>query len=162
MSPIEILAIVALVGYAIYKQTHVSEVNGKSRFKLAIIYGIVAASVGGFAVPHTPTALGLLLGSIALSVVLGTLRGRLTKVWMSADGRIYRQGTVLTVALFLGLIAAKFALGTFAYLEHTHDAETFGEIMLMIAIMVAVQAEIVWRRAKALTTSTANEVPVRT
>ena len=151
MSAIEILAIVALVGYAIYKQTHISEVNGKGRFKLAITYGIVAICVGGFAVPHTPTAVGLLVASVVLSVILGTLRGRLTKVWMQADGRVYRQGTVVTVALFLGLIAAKFALGTFAYLEHTHDAESFGEIMLMIAIMVAVQAQIVWYRAEALT-----------
>jgi len=152
MSPIEVVAILAVVGYAVYKQTHVIEVAGKGRFKLALIYAIVGLCVGGFAVPHTAAAVATLTVSIVLSAVLGTLRGRLTQVWMD-NGRIYRRGTVLTVSLFLGLIAFKFALGTLTYFDHSHDAESFGEIMIMIAVMVAVQAEIVWRRARTLMTA---------
>jgi hypothetical protein len=66
------------------------------------------------------------------------------------DGRVLRQGTVLTVSLFVGLIVAKFAIGTFEYFEHVQAGAGFGEVMIMIAIMVVFQAEIVWRRAKAL------------
>jgi hypothetical protein len=150
MSPIEILAIVVVVVYAIYKQTQVSEVRAKGRFKLAIIYAIVGICVGGFAAPHGAAAVGMIAASIVLSVVVGLVRGQLTKVWMQADGRVFRQGTVVTVCLFLGLIAAKFALGTFAYLDHVKDGAGFGEVMVMVAIMVAVQAELVYRRSLAL------------
>lgn len=151
MSPLEILAILGLTVYAIYKQTKVSEVSGPGRFKLAIIYAIVGVAVGGFALPHTEIAVALLATSFGLSVVVGLARGYLTPIWQAADGKVYRQGTVLTVSLFLGLIASKFALGTFEYVEHVRDSAGFGEIMVMIAIMMAVQAEIIWRRSQSLT-----------
>ena len=51
MSPVEIVAIVALVCWALYKQTHVSPVTEKGRFKMALIYGIVGLCVGGFDLP---------------------------------------------------------------------------------------------------------------
>ncbi len=151
MNAIEIVAIVALTMYAVYKQTHVSEVRDKGRFKLAIIYGIVGIAVGGFAVPHGALAIGLLTLSIALSVVVGLARGQLTRIWVDADGRVLRQGTALTVGLFLALVAAKFGLGTIEYLKGVRDTAGFGEVLVMIAVMVAVQAEIVRGRARSLT-----------
>lgn len=150
MSPIEIVAIVAMTGYAIYKQTVISEVREQGRFKLALIYAIVGLCVGGFTLPKTTTAFVLLAISIGLSVVVGLARGRLTKVWLGPEGTALRQGTVVTIGLFLGLIAAKFALGTYEYLNDIRDTAGFGEIMVMIAVMVAVQAQIVWLRAQAL------------
>ena len=158
MSPTEILVIVALTGYAIYKQTHVSEVKDKGRFKLAIIYAIVGLWVGGFVAPSGDIAIGAIVLSLGLSVVVGMARGYLTPVWVESDGRVMRQGTVLTVSLFLGLIAAKFAIGTFEYFQHVQGGG-FGEVMLMIAVMVAFQAEIVFRRAQALTSSSATTSP---
>jgi hypothetical protein len=150
MSTTEILVIVAMVGYAVYKQTQVSEVHGHGRFKLALIYGIVGLAVGGFALPHSVIGLGLLVLGLALSVVCGLARGHLTKVWVATDGRVLRQGTALTVGLFIGLVAVKFGIGTFEYLAGIKDAG-FGDVMLMIALMVGVQAEIVFRRAEKLT-----------
>lgn len=159
MSPLEIIAILALTAYAIYKQTKVSEVAGPGRFKLAIIYAIVGAAVGGFAVPHTGVAVALLATSFGLSVVVGLARGYLTPMWRAADGKVFRQGTVLTVSLFLALIASKFALGTVAYVEHVRGGAGFGEVMVMIAIMVAVQAEIIWRRSQSLTATQTQSQP---
>ena len=150
MTPLDSIAILALVAYAVYRQTRISEVSGHSRFKLAIIYGAVGIADGGFAMPHGAAAYGLLGVSIALSVVVGLLRGRLTRVWMVEDGRILSQGTALTVALFLAMIAIKFGLGAYASLQHINDGEGFGEVLLMIAVMVAVQAELVWQRAQRL------------
>ncbi len=159
MSIIEIVAIVALVGYAIYKQTHVAEVAAKGRFKLAIIYAIVALCVGGIVAPHSPAATALLVVSILLSVAVGVARGRLTRVWAEPDGRVMRQGTTLTVGLFLGMIVVKFGMGTYAYLAHISGDGGFGEIMLMMAVMVAVQAQMIKNRADRLTASTARPVP---
>ncbi|MET0865345.1 MAG: DUF1453 domain-containing protein [Nakamurella sp.] len=145
----QIVILVALIGYAIYRQSHRHEVIGGSRFKLAIIYGIVGLVVGGFAVPAGPWAVGFLVASIALSVIVGVIRGKYTKVWRE-DGRVYSQGTALTISLFLILVLGKFAMGTAAYFLHISDNGGFGEIMLMIALMVAFQAQIIWNRAKPL------------
>jgi hypothetical protein len=52
--------------------------------------------------------------------------------------------------LFLAMVVAKFGLGTWAYFHHVSDDGGFGEILIMIAVMIAFQAELVWRRARAL------------
>ena len=123
--------------------------TGNDRFKLPITYAIVGIVIGGFAVPHGLGAVALLAAGIALSVVVGLLRGRLTRVWFT-DGRIYSRGTAVTIGLFLAMIVAKFGLGALAYLMHIDDGAGFGEILVMIAIMLAMQVEIVWRRGRAL------------
>ena len=53
MSIVEILILVAMIGYAIYRQTQQHEVVGSSRFKLAIIYAVIGLVVGGFSRPDT-------------------------------------------------------------------------------------------------------------
>ena len=157
MSPTEIIIILALTGYAIYQQTRKHQVTGQNRFKLAIIYGVVGLIVGGIYLPRNAAAWGLLVLSLALSAGVGLLRGRKTRVWAAADGHVYSQGTVLTISLFLGLVAAKFAIGTGAYFLHISDDGGFGEVLIMIAIMVAFQAELIWRRARALTPVTSGQ-----
>ncbi|MFD1673883.1 hypothetical protein [Alicyclobacillus fodiniaquatilis] len=159
MSLVELVAILALVAYAIWKQTQVSEVRSKGRFKLAIIYGIVGIVVGGISSPHGTAAMTMFILSVLLSLVIGVARGFLTRVWVEANERIFRKGTALTVGLFVALIVAKFALGTVAYLQHIQDDASFGEIMIMMAIMVAVQAEIVWRRGNALMNPAVRSTP---
>jgi hypothetical protein len=153
MSPTELLIILAMVAYAVYRQTRKHELTGGSRFKLAIIYGIVGLVIGGITVPHGALAVSLLAASVALSLVVGLVRGRYTKLWREGD-RLFAQGTTFTVTLFLLMIAAKFGLGTVAHFAHVTDNSGLGEIMLMVAVMLAVQAEYVWRRAQALLPST--------
>jgi hypothetical protein len=153
MSPIDLIAILALVGYAVYKQTQVSEVTAKSRFKLAIIYGAVGLCVGGINPPSGVAGVALLGFGLALSVVVGLARGRLTRIWIQADGRVFKQGTALTVGLFLAMIAIKFGTGAWAQFAHVDDGEGFGEVLVMMALMIAVQAELMWRRAQALIAS---------
>ncbi|MCD2188225.1 hypothetical protein [Actinomycetospora soli] len=143
------LIIVAMIAYAIYKQTQRHEIVGSSRFKLAIIYGIVGIAIGGYHAPTSGLAWTFLGASILLSVVVGLARGRLTRVWPEG-GRVYAQGTALTIGLFLGMVVLKFALGTLAYFAGISDDGGIGEVLLMIAVMVAFQAELVWRRAQPL------------
>jgi hypothetical protein len=150
MTPLDAAAMLALVVYAIYRQTQVSEVRAASRFKLALIYGIVGLCVGGFNPPSAAAGFGLLAFGIGLSIVIGLFRGRLTRIWRDADGRVFKQGTAVTVGLFVGMIAIKFGTGTWAHFAHIDDGEGFGEVMVMVAIMIAVQAELVWRRARPL------------
>jgi hypothetical protein len=150
VSVLEIVILLALTAYAIVRQTRPHEVVGHNRFTLATIYAIVGVAVGGFSRPDTAGQWLLLLGGLALSVVVGLARGRLTRVVRDADGRVLAQGTATTIGLFVGLVVAKFALGALAYFLHINDDGGFGEVLVMIAVMVAFQAELVWRRARAL------------
>ena len=153
MSPLDLIILLALVCWAIYKQTRVAEVSsGPGRFTMAGIYVVLGLALGGFDVPKGASGIALIAVGLLLSLVVGILRGRLTRVWAAADGRILRQGTKVTVALFVGLVATKFALGTLAYFLHINDGAGLGEVLVMIAVMIAVQAELVARRAAALRT----------
>jgi len=82
--------------------------------------------------------------------VTSLARGRWTRLHREPDGRVFSQGTPLTVGLFLLLVGGKFAWGTWQYLQHAPPHGGFGEILLMIAAMVAMQAEILWQRARRL------------
>jgi len=145
----QIAIIVALCVYALYRQTVRHTIDGRNRYKIAIIYAIVGLAIGGLHAPPTPLAWALLAASLVLSAIVGFARGRLTRVWRE-DGTIYAQGTTLTITLFLLLIAMKFALGTAEYFIGIRMHGSFGEILILIAVMVAFQAHIVWQRAQTL------------
>ena len=154
MSPVEIVAILALTGWAVYRQTKVSKLSlDFNRFRMAIIYAVAGLVIGGFDTPSGVAGWVLILVGPALSAIVGLVRGRYTRVWMDDAGTVWSKGTALTVGLFLGLIAIKFALGVLAAIQNIDDGAGFGEVLVMIAIMIAVQAEIVHRRALALVRS---------
>lgn len=157
MSTTELIIILALTGYAVYKQTHRHEVTGQSRFKLAIIYAVVGL-VLGVQVAHSGPAIALLAASLVASLLVGWVRGTRSRMWRESDGRVYSQGTVFTVGLFLALIAFKFVLGTVAHFADVAYDSSMGEILLMIGLMVGVQAEIIWRRAQAMGVTKASSV----
>lgn len=144
----EIIAILALTAWAVYRQTTARPLSlDKSRFKLAIIYAGVGLAIGGFDTPSGWAGWTMIAIGLALSFVVGLVRGACTRVWVDDAGTVWSKGTVFTVGLFLGLIATKFALGTAAFLMGIDDGAGFGEVLVMIAIMIAMQAEIVHRRA---------------
>ena len=149
MSATTLVAILALIGYALYRQTRTTQLTGHGMYKLAAIYAIVGVAIG-IQVDHTPAALALLAVGLLASVVIGSIRGRHVRIWQDADGRFFTRGTPLTIGLFLGLVAFKFALGTVAYFAHISYDASIGEVLLMVGLMLAMQAYIVARRAAKL------------
>lgn len=147
MTATQILMLIALTCWSVYKQTIRTEVNGKGRFKMAKIYGIVGLVVGGFYLPTDAIAWATVVLSVGASALVGVMRGNLTRLTIE-DGKVFSQGNALTIGLFLGLVAFKFLLGTWLYFNHPQPHNGFGEILVLIAIMVAVQAQIVWLRAQ--------------
>lgn len=149
MTPLEYTGLFALTVYAIYKQTQVHEIVGNTRFKMALIYGGVGLLVGGVYPPDKALSWLFLGVSIALSIIVGVIRAKYTKVWKEHD-RVYSQGTRFTVVLFLLLIISKFILGTIEYFTHIDADGGFGMVLILIAIMIAVQAQLIWKRAQPL------------
>ena len=161
MTPTQIAILIAMMAYAIYMQTKRHEVVGDTRFKLAVIYGIIGLVMGGLNLPDQPFEIGFLAVGLLLSIGVGLIRGKYTRVW-AQDGRVYSQGTALTISLFLLLVLAKFAMGTAAYFLGLSDGGGFGEVLLMIALMVAFQAQIIWVRGRALGARRSDKDPVAT
>jgi hypothetical protein len=149
VDPVELILILALVGYSVWKQSQKNEVIGNRRFKLAIIYAIIGIIIGGFRPPDSFWPIVVLLISLGLSFLVGWLRGRYAKLWVE-NGRVYSQGTPLTIGLFLGLIALKFVIGFLVVYLNINDDAGMGEIMVMIAIMIAFYAQVLWMRAEPL------------
>ncbi|WP_312972283.1 hypothetical protein [Atlantibacter sp.] len=147
MTTTQILMLIALTCWSVYKQTIRTEVNGKGRFKMAKIYGIVGLVVGGFYLPTDAIAWATVVLSVGASALVGVMRGNLTRLSIEG-GKVFSQGSALTIGLFVGLVAFKFLLGTWLYFNHPQPHNGFGEILVLIAIMVVVQAQIVWVRAQ--------------
>ena len=136
--------------FAVYRQSTRTEVVGRTRFKLAIIYAAVGLLAGGFYLPPDSRSWWMLTLSLAASVIIGLVRGRMTRLYREPNGRVFSEGTPVTIGLFLLLIGGKFAWGAWEYLQHAHPHGGFGEVLLMIAAMVAMQAQIIWRRAQTI------------
>ncbi len=150
MSYYELIIIAILTAFAVYQQTRRHQVVAATRFRLALGYLLTGLVIGGVHLPRTPVALIFLVIGVLLSLIVGIARGRLTRLWVDG-GIVYSQGTRLTVGLFLGLIASKFVLGTIAYLLRASDSGGIGEIVIMLGLMMAIQAELIHRRARLLT-----------
>ena len=161
MSLPQLLLIVALVGFAIYKQTQTSEVTPFGGLKMAGIYGIVGVAAGLWSLSagtleEPSSALGWTLAAagVLLSAVIGTLRGLRTRLWLDESGRVMSRGGVLTVGLFVALLVIKIGIGVLAYMYGINDGSSFPQVMVIVAIMIAVQSVIVRRRADALRAAT--------
>lgn len=142
MSLTKIFILVAMTIFAIYRQSIRHEVVGRSRFKVAIIYAVAAFIVGGFREPDSTMAWTPILGSLALSAAVGVARGHWTELTADRQGRVYARGTMLTIGLFIALVVAKFGIAAFEYLHGQTGHGGFGEVLLMISVMVAFQAEL--------------------
>jgi hypothetical protein len=77
MTPLEIAAILALTAWAVYRQTVVAEITlSPARFRMAAVYAVVGLLVGGFDLPHGWAGWAMIATGLALSVVVGLVRGR--------------------------------------------------------------------------------------
>lgn len=145
------LLLVALVAFAIYRQTCTAAVVGSTRFNIALIY----AALAGLGVAtwgwSSPQGIGwaFLLTGFALSAGAGAARGLLTHLWLS-EGQVMRRGTGVTVGLFFVVVTIKVAMGAYARIHGIADGADLGEILVVVAIMSAAQAEIIFRRAQPL------------
>ncbi|MFS0911198.1 hypothetical protein AB3M89_05360 [Microbacterium sp. 179-I 3D2 NHS] len=154
MNAVQLVFLAGMVGFAIYRQTRVGPAGGPGRFTMALLYGaigLMSVALTGWVLPGDSRGWLVLATGIALSAVVGVARGLLTRVWTDENGRALRQGTWLTVSLFVAMILAKIAITVFAQLSGIPTGSSFAQVLLIVAVMIAVQAEIVHRRAQRLT-----------
>ncbi|ONI83145.1 DUF1453 domain-containing protein [Actinosynnema sp. ALI-1.44] len=107
--PVEIVLIVAVIGYVLVRRLLGEPVEAKRMLVLpAVLVGI-----GFFTVlkePQTAESIVFLVATTVLGVLLGVLRGASTRVF-EKDGVVHLRYTAVTIVLWVANIAVKFAAG---------------------------------------------------
>jgi hypothetical protein len=142
------IVLAALLPWSIWRQMHPHTVTRQSLMKLPILFaGIGVLVQTGSALPDgRATALALMV-SVAASVLLGVWRGAVIPVWRGENGDWMSQGNRTTLALWVLLIAFKFALGTVGSVTGLFGVESICEIFMTLGLSFAVQNVVVARRS---------------
>jgi hypothetical protein len=142
-SPLSPLLIAALAVFVIVRQFTPQLIRARA----LLVVPLVAGYFGLQALTRTPPdgvlAIALLAANLAVAVGLGALRGATIRVWRDAAGAWTSQGTVLTLGLWLALIAVRVAMAVLA-----HGALPVQEIALFVAATFVAQNLIVWLRTQ--------------
>ncbi|AMM19437.1 hypothetical protein AX769_03875 [Frondihabitans sp. PAMC 28766] len=156
--PIELILIIALIAYVLIRRMAGQPAQGK---KLLILPAIIMV-IGFTSLSHTwtPTAVAFLVGTTAISFVIGILRGVSIRLF-EKDGIVWMRYTGVTVALWVTNIAIKIAAAlTIAAIDPVAAHEessglliSLGMGVLMEGVVVAYKAvngdsRVVWAKGK--------------
>ena len=100
-----------VVGLAILALVLVQQLRPRPVRRIPYLGGVLAVigsvALATLVLKHvvSPAGTALLLTSLAVTAVLGIVRGLVTRVWWDADRGLLRQGGALTVILWLVAIA---------------------------------------------------------
>lgn len=116
------------------------------------LVGIGAVEVATYAGPHPPGAVTVatIVASLVVAVVLGAARASTVRLWVD-DGRVLRQGTAVTIVLWLVSLGLHL-LSDEELAARGHDAAQLGQlsVLLYLGITLGVQGLLVRRRARTL------------
>jgi hypothetical protein len=96
--------------------------------------------------PSGGRTISFLAANIVISVALGAWRGRTERIWRTADGATWRQGTAVTMALWIVSIAARVVTIPVGHAFGAH-AVAGSEIELMLGLSLAAQHLVIANRA---------------
>jgi hypothetical protein len=111
MESTQLLIYLPLIAFAIYRQFATAPVRAGWIALVPLV--LIALGLTGLSplALATPTADLFFALSVAIAVALGLARGLAVEVWTDADGRAWRRGTRLLVALWALSFAVRLALG---------------------------------------------------
>ena len=125
----EVVLIIAAVAYVMARRVKGEPAQAKRMLVLpAVLVAIGFSDVSGAA--HNPAALAFLIGTAAVSIAFGALRGLSTKL-SEKDGIAYVHYTGVTIALWLVSLAAKFGLNFAFKAIDPHAAAAAGNSLLL-------------------------------
>jgi hypothetical protein len=139
----------ALVLFIIYRQLIRRPIEARQ----LVVLPVVLAALGLINLNHEPptasAAVVALVASLVSAVVFGLARGFSTRVWQDAGG-VLRQGTPVTLALWIVGIALRIGIGALAHRAGVAQSVTVGELPLFLGVTLAAQNLVIWMRAQAL------------
>jgi hypothetical protein len=140
---------IALVVFIIYRQLARRPVE----IRPMVVLPLILAVLGLYNLNKEPltsgAGVGALVASLATAVVFGLARGYTTRVWLDS-GTVTRQGTAITLALWIIAILLRIGIGAIARHAGVPQSVTFGELPLFLGVTLAAQNLVIWMRAQAL------------
>jgi hypothetical protein len=120
--------------------------------RIVLILGLIGifemkTAIGSHRVTAAPIV--WLVLSLLAGAGMGAVRGATVRIWRAEDGSAWRQGTVLTAALWIVSLATHLVLD--AVIDHSTTVTTLGSSSLLVylAVTLGVQREIVrWRASR--------------
>ena len=151
-----------VVGLLLIRQLQPRQAKETSSTRLVLILGaagIVETSkaIGGHQLSAATVA--WMAVSLMAGAGLGAIRAATVRIWWAQDGSAWRQGTMLTAALWLVSLATHLALD--GIIDHFSRISALGTstILVYLAVTLGVQREIVRRRAAPLAPGSGGTVP---
>jgi len=140
---------IALVLFIIYRQLVKRPVESRQLVVLPLVLAALGLTNLNHEPPATSAAVSTLVASLASAVVFGLARGVSVRVWQEA-GTVLRQGTAITLALWVIAIALRIGIGAIAHRDGVAQSVTFGELPLFLGVTLAAQNVVIWMRAQAI------------
>jgi hypothetical protein len=144
-----ILIGLAVVAWLLWRQLQVRELR-RDRGMLFPLILVVAglAEIVSYSHDHPlhPVGYALLASSIVVAAIFGAIRASTVRLWI-ADGKLLRQGTYVTCALWIVSIAIHIGGD---YVIAPHDADRLGgvSLLLYLGVQLAVQRLCLNERAR--------------
>lgn len=145
------LAVLALICVRQLRRRPVADAGWRVPVVLAVVGGYETLRALDAAEPshRVPVlALVVLVGGLVVGAGLAAVRGWQMRVWRDDDGVVVRQGTALTIVLWL--VAVGLHLGADALLAHVEPSVSgvgSASILLYLGVVLALQQLVVQRRA---------------
>lgn len=157
--PVEVILIIAAIGYVLARRLIGEPAEGRRVLLVPVVLaGVGIVDLGK--VTLSPVSIGFLVGTTAISLVLGLLRGASIRVF-ERDGVVFMRYTVTTVALWavnlviklLGSVALGLVDPTAQHATTTGMMFTLGVGMVVEGLVVLAKAmrsggRIVWQRGR--------------
>jgi len=149
MNPLQILLIVFVAALVVGKRMTGRPVDARRSVVMPAVlavYGVALLHKSGTALTHTDQ-LWLVLQAV-VSVLVGVVRGSTIRLY-ERDGVVWARYRPVTLLLWIGSIAARFALEAAAVASGADKAAMTSSIMLMFGLSLAAESLIVLPRAHA-------------
>ena len=150
MNVTEIVIGAAVVVLLLARQVQKRSVKEDSRPIIFLILAVVGLFEAGQFLKGHPVggeAILLAVGSLVLAAVFGVVRAFTVRLWRE-DGKLYRQGNVLTIVLWLVSIGVHF--GGDALIDSSAKGLSSSTLLLYLAMTLGVQQIVVRYRATQL------------
>ncbi|HEY4023625.1 MAG TPA: DUF1453 domain-containing protein [Pseudonocardiaceae bacterium] len=139
--PIEIVLILAVVGYVLVRRMMGEAAQAKRMLLLPGVLVVIGLTQAGPAL-HSPAAVVFLLVSAALSVAIGALRGASVKI-SDRGGVAFVRYTWVTVVLWVVNLSVKFGANfVFAHID-PHAAALGNSLLVTLGLGILVEGLVV-------------------
>ncbi|MCL4562264.1 MAG: hypothetical protein M1281_16835 [Chloroflexi bacterium] len=133
-----------VLAFLLYRQLQIRPVRKRVSFTLPLILVILGVvSLESYLSANPPsltTIISIIFSLLFLAIGMGAIRAATVRLW-TRDGILFRQGTLLTIVLWIVSVAMHLAADYFG-----HAGES--SLLLYYAITLFVQSVIVQSRAK--------------